>query len=74
MEIMRFLTAMQEKFLEIFLSHIWTDVLMSHDDDVELFSSPLVTKQDAIQQVLEINILKSANPSASHLRTKTEKA
>lgn len=46
---------------------------MSHDD-VELFSSPLVTKQDVIQQVLEINILKSANQSTSHLRTKTEKA
>lgn len=46
---------------------------MSHDDP-ELFSSSLVTKQNVIQQVLEINTLKSANPSTSHLRTKTEKA
>lgn len=65
---------MQERqtFLDIFLSHIWTDVLMSHDD-VELFSSPLVTKQDVIQQVLEINILESANPSTAHLRAMTER-
>lgn len=74
MEMIKLLIVMQErqKILEIFLFHIWTDVLMSHDD-VKQFSSPLVSKQNVIQQVLGMNILIPVNPSNSHLRTKTEK-
>lgn len=62
----------RQTYLEIFQFHIWTAALLSCDE-VELFSSPLVTKQDVIQHALEINILKSANLSTSYLRTKTEK-
>lgn len=63
----------RQEVLEIFLFSIWKDVLMSHDDD-QVFSNCLVTKQDVIQQVLQINTLKSANPSTLHLRTNTKKA
>lgn len=62
----------RQTYLEIFLFHIWTAALMSRGE-VELFSSPLVTKKDVIQHALEINILKSANLPTSYLRTKTEK-
>lgn len=58
----------RQKILEIFLFSIWKDVLMSHDDD-QVFS-----KQDVIQQVLEINTSKSANPSTLHLTTNAKKA
>lgn len=63
----------RQKVLEIFLFSFWKDVLTSHDDD-QVFSNCLVTKQDVIQQVLQINTLKSANPSTLHLRTNTKKA
>lgn len=46
---------------------------MSHDND-KVLPSPLVTKQDVIQQVLETSVPKSADPSALHLRNKTKKA
>lgn len=74
MEMIQLLIVMQKRqtYLEIFLFHIWTAVLMQHDE-FKLLSSPLVTKQDVIHHTLEINILKSANSSTSHLRTKTEK-
>lgn len=74
MEMTQLLIVVQKKqtYLEIFLFRIWTAVLMSHDE-VELFCSPLETKQDIILHTFEIKILKSANSSTSHLRTKTEK-
>lgn len=74
MEMIKLLIVVQKRqtYLEIFLFHIWTAVLMSRDE-VELFSIPLVTKQDVLQHALKINLLKSANSSTSHLRTKTKK-
>lgn len=48
MKMIKLLIVVQKRqtYLGIFLFHIWTAVLMSCDE-VELFSIPLVTKQDA---------------------------